>query len=200
MASLGGDGEVVGCRDLVGDDVLGGEVVADALAGAVQPTHDGADGDAERISRLLVRQSLEIDEFDHRMEPAREIIECCLHGGVEHRIDDLALGVIGFVGGGREPLEIHVRVTHELRTSPPDPVALGVAHDGEQPCPGEPTVEAVDRPVGANEGFLDQVLGVDGVPGDRRGDAQEHRDLGEHVGGEGVVGARRIGGHGCTER
>ncbi len=42
-------------------------------------------------------------------------------------------------------------------------------------------VEAVDRPERPDQRVLHQVLGLDGVTGDRPGDAQHHLDLGHHV-------------------
>src|SRR3989442_1275027 len=60
-----------------------------------QARHDGADGAAEDLRHLLVREALEIGENDRLPEHDRQRLKGTLHVAVHYRLEELLLGVPG---------------------------------------------------------------------------------------------------------
>jgi len=56
-------------------------------------------------------------------------------------------------------------------------VDVGVAHDGEQPCPRIGAVERAEPVERPDEGVLHQILGVMRVSAQRSGNAEQHRQV-----------------------
>ncbi len=135
-------------------------MVAQALTGPAQATHHRPDRDPERLGGLLVRQLVDVDEVDDLAELERERVE----GGVEVLVENAdhegGLGLRCLVLGRVCPPGDLIRVVQEVGAPAAHPVDLGVPQDRQQPRPRVATIEAIDRPIGAHERVLDQVLGL----------------------------------------
>jgi hypothetical protein len=156
------------------------------VAGAVQAAHDGADGHAEGAGGFLVTEPVDIDELDDLAEPGGETGHGVGDGGVEGLAHDDGFGAAVHVPLVLGPLT-GVGVAQEGRAAATDAVGLGVAHDGQQPRPWMGSVEATDRPEGAQQRVLHQVFGVRRVTGARQRHPQQHVELGQDVARKGLV-------------
>src|SRR5215813_10521476 len=89
---------------------------------------------------------------------------------------------------GSEKRLLQFRCTGDaLSFSLPRPASVDkdVVQDREKPCPQvTPTLKACAPLVGADEGVMHQVLGVDVAARERAGVAAESRELAEHVEGD----------------
>ena len=143
----------------------------------MQAAHDRSERNVEDVGGLLVGQAVDIDELDHTAEVRREFGECVGDRRVELVVLGAAFDLVGL--GGRPALLGDVRVGQQLGPTTTVAVALGVAHDRQQPCPRVPAIEGVDGLVGPQQTLLYEVLGVRPVACERQRHTPHHVDLGQ---------------------
>ena len=148
---------------------------------AVCPGLDGAHGDIEGGSGVVVIDSLDVDEEEG---PADFL------GQALKRVDDLLVGegVEDFLGGlpllvrlgtvGRIKLDLMEADVPGRGTGGAQAVDASMAHDCGQPSFDiRAFLETVDGAEGLEQRFLSQILGLSGVAGEDPGDAQDGRPL-----------------------
>src|SRR5260370_42478273 len=92
-----------------------------------EPRHHGADGTPDDLGDLLVRQPLQVREDDHLAEWEREGFEGAGHVAMEHRLEELLVGLAARRHGLRDAcerrrLKIRRLSREALATSPPEPI------------------------------------------------------------------------------
>ena len=157
-------------------------------------------GYGEEVGDLGVGQLLDVDEQQHRTKSGVQGGERRLDPVVHDRVDDGVFGAAGdrdAEGGAVPGVDA---VTEQLGALPAQRVQVGVPQDGQQPGPGVGAVETADVAVGADQGVLDQVLGVGPGTGQGVRDSQQDLDLRLDVDAERVVSTGRRAAPRCGTR
>lgn len=121
---------------------------------------------------------MEIDQVDDLSEVGAQSGECLVDGGIERSVDMPRLR--GVVVAEEVGVLRRVGIGEEARSLLSPQVDVGVAQDRQQPGPRIAAVEGVDRAKRAQEGFLDEILGIGRRGAQRASNAEEQIDFGQH--------------------
>lgn len=135
--------------------------VADLVPGTVEPTHHGADRNIEHCRRLVVGETIDIDELERRAQAWWERSDRFVDAGIDPPSRSNVLGTRRSLCPG---VRGDVAVSEHDRALSAVVVEIGIPHDREEPRPGVATIEGAKATEGPEQGLLNRSSASSGSP------------------------------------